>query len=269
MSQYRKAHIWTVDKLDFLEAYIPQFQLATKSALNTYYVDGFAGEGINQIELQQRNGSPLIALNTDKPFSGYYFIEKKKRAYQALEERIQRHPLAERVTLYNDDFNHITGEILPKIPSRAPTFFFLDPEGLELEWNSVVQISKRTKADIFVLVSASGVTRNIDLNTTHETITRFFGDVAWKDELTKFEKGLFPPQTKKFEVFTNLYVQRLNLLGFQHVDHFLIAKNSKNASLHALIFAIKSDKPSAALKIANKVLQNIKARNQISLFKPE
>jgi three-Cys-motif partner protein len=264
---FRGGHIWTADKLKFLENYIPAFKKATQRAFNTHYVDGFAGPGINNIEGKEHQGSPLIALNTNPPFTKYFFVEQDKRAYSALEQRVKAHQHTTLVSLFNKNFNTAVGKILAKIPDLSPTLFFLDPEGLELEWQTLQLISHRTKADIFILISSSGVNRNVDIPSMHDRITHFYGTEEWKEILRKFDTKGYPAGTTRFEAFTNFYVQRLNQIGFTNAEEFLIARNDKNVPLHALVFAVKSDKGEApALRIAKKVLENLKSSNQDRLF---
>jgi three-Cys-motif partner protein len=264
---FRKGHIWTADKLEFLENYIPEFKKATKKALNTHYVDGFAGPGVNSIEGKERQGSPLIALNTEPSFTKYFFVEKKKQIFGALEQRVRTNKNASLVTTFNGDFNTLAPEILNRIPDLSPTLFFLDPEGLDLEWSTMELISRRTKADIFLLISGSGVIRNVQKPSNHDSITRFYGTDQWKKILEKLRRGDYPTDTKQFEAFTDFYVERLNQIGFTNAQQFLIARNSKNVALHALVFAVKSNKGEApALRIAEKVLENLKRGNQDGLF---
>lgn len=264
---FRRGHVWTADKLEFLENYIPAFKKATLKAISTHYVDGFAGPGINHIEGKKQKGSPLIALDTNPSFTKYFFVEQDKLAYLALENIVKSHQNADSVSLFNNDFNIVANQILSKIPDLSPTLFFLDPEGLELEWKTVELISHRTKADLFILISSSGVNRNVHDLAMHDRISRFYGTEEWKEVLKRFDDRDYPVGTTRFEVFTNLYVERLNKLGFTNSREFLIARNDKNVPLHALVFAVKSNKGEApALKIAESVLKNLKSGNQGSLF---
>lgn len=263
----RKAHIWTADKLDFLERYIPAFSTATTGAHNRFYVDGFAGPGKNLIEGENlRDGSPLIALNSNSNFDKYYLVERKLENFRTLREQVTEHPLIDRVELHQADFNQIVRRIVAKIPDRAPTLFLLDPEGLELEFATVKSISTRSKADVFILISGSGVIRNVNRPESEDVLNRFFGSERWKEVRDRHACGEYPTGTRAFEAFTDLYLEQLRELGFNIVDQFLIAKNKNNVALHALVFAVKSDKPKAALNIAGSILRNLPTRTQGSLF---
>lgn len=247
--EHRKAHQWTADKLDFIEKYIPAFVKATKRATKRYYVDGFAGPGINEFEDgSKRRGSPLIALDQED-FTHIFFVEKDADAFEALQEKVAAHPNSGKVTLYNDDFNEVLPGILRQIEEHSPTIFLLDPEGLELEWRSVEAIAQREKADLFILISASGVLRNLENEHAFQTLTAFFGDESWKtiDEFKKVGMG-------RYHAIVDLYIEKLKALGLTVAKYVITAHTSKNVKLHSLVFAAKND---VAIRIAEHVLEKL------------
>jgi len=258
----RQAHYWTANKLDFLESYIPAFVKATQQARARYYVDGFSGPGTNDISGVKRNGSPLIAVNVTEPCTRYFFVERRKALFKELTQHVAGHPRESSVELMQGDFNELADDILSRIPSFAPCLFFLDPEGLELRFDTVVRISKRAKADLFILISGFGVIRNVMKPEVAATLTQFFGDDSWKPLYERYQGGELPVGTKAFEAFTDLYIEKLVGLGFRVSKEYLVARNSKNAALHSLVFAIKSDKPQAALRIAPDILRKLQSGMQ-------
>lgn len=268
---HRKGHIWTESKLDFLEAYLPAFQKACKklwrdSHSSTCYVDGFAGPGKNVIGGSTRNGSPLVALAVTPPFERYFFVEKKVAEHRQLNQELSSPEYAvlkPRIDLRRGNFNAEIDDILGKIEPWRPTFFFLDPEGLELEWSTVEKIGQRAKADLFILVSGGGVLRASAQGLTlahHETVTKFYGNEEWRTRLSGDAIDTSTPAgQKRFERAIELYVEGLNRLGFVHVDIFLLATNSRNADLHALVFASKN---ATANKIARHVIKTVNAKKK-------
>jgi three-Cys-motif partner protein len=253
---------WTVDKLEFLEKYLPAFVFACKKVIragfDVHYVDGFSGSGLNEIEGQERLGSALIALN--QGFSKFHFVEKKDTNFLQLSERVKNHGKFQQVqSLIHGDFNAAVDEILAKIDSRAPTFFLLDPTGLHLDWQTMAKIGARAKADVFVLVSASGVIRNVQ---NQDTITQFFGTDEWK-KLLDVREAPEEIGKSKFSRFLDFYAQRLETLGFTLVEQHLIARNSTGAAMHGFIFASKHH---AAQNIAKDVLEKLTSRGQDNLF---
>ncbi|WP_216327768.1 three-Cys-motif partner protein TcmP [Deinococcus aestuarii] len=261
----RKGHIWTASKLDFLEEYLPAFQLACQAFWrsghsNTYYVDGFAGPGQNTINSQIRAGSPLIAAHITPPFKHYFLVEAKMAAHAQLLQNLGEPGLAAvrpQIDVRRGNFNQEVDSILAQLRGGLPAFFFLDPEGLELEWETVRKIGQRARADLFILISGSGVLRCSapSMPGHHDSVTRFYGHERWRQVLhgealdTASQAG-----KKRFETAVELYVEGLTGLGFTHVDQFLIATNSRNADLHALVFASKNG---TAVKIARHVLKKL------------
>lgn len=244
-------------------------------------MDGFSGPGLNEHEGTTLQGSPLIALDVARPFTKYFFCEKKKTLFTSLKEQVEQHPLKDRVVLYNADFNEVVDLILPQIHPAAPTFFFLDPEGLELKWDTVKKIGQRDKADIFILISSMGVIRadglissatqthdsgmdalfhdvldpgkqkKFGIQATEKAIDDFFGASLWRETISQVEKGLLTKS--KFEALTDLYVERMKELGLQDVENRLIATNIRNSNLHSLVFLAKNE-------VANRIATNILSR---------
>ncbi|ASN81745.1 three-Cys-motif partner protein TcmP [Deinococcus ficus] len=274
---HRRGHVWTASKLDFLEKYLPAFQRVCKQwwrenegHANTYYVDGFAGSGRNDFGEESRLGSPLVALSITPAFKRYFLVEWKSKNVKLLEQELA-HPdfdqLRPRVDLCHGDINSEIDRILHSIRDGHPTFFFLDPEGMELEWRTVEKIGQRQRADLFILISASGAVRGAspDRPDMHERITSFYGHERWREIA---ERDRIPGRSgqQAFEDYLTLYLEGLRGLGFTHVDKFLIASNSKNVAMHGLVFAAKND---VAIKIATSQIEKlIKARKgtQPTLF---
>lgn len=257
---HRSGQIWTLSKLDFLEKYLPAFNKASKRAGKTFYVDGFAGPGTNQIGKEVRAGSPLIALNTKPAFTHYFLVEKDKKTFTSLENRVRQHALHQYTTLFQADFNDVIEPILEELPKYAPTFFLLDPEGLELAWSTMEKIGKRNKADVFVLISGSGVARNLQ---HPQLLTRFFGDDSWQYIRERRERGDFGVDVKDDEAYTRHYVERLQTLGFGHTKYFLVASTRTQRVLHAWTFVAKHD---IAIKIASEVMSKLSSGSQGRLF---
>ncbi|WP_158680074.1 three-Cys-motif partner protein TcmP [Deinococcus sp. NW-56] len=267
---HRKGHVWTAGKLDFLERYLPAFQLACKQFWptesepehsNTYYVDGFSGPGTNQIGSSVRRGSPLIAASVNPPFRKAYFVEKMVQPYRQLVENLQTPELSDRsdrIEVTRGDFNALVDQILASRRPGLPTFFFLDPEGLELEWSTVEKIGRAGRADLFILISAGGVTRCAGSPPTHGSVTRFYGHEDWRPIADHMDPDHVIGQSK-FDAFVQLYLKGLRGLGFDHVERYLVAKNSQNSSMHALVFAAKNR---TALKIAEDILRKIEHEQQ-------
>lgn len=127
------------------------------------YIDIFAGPGKNQVRDTNEVllGSPLLALTTQHPFTGYYFIDKDPSNTAALEARAMASGLGDQVKIRTGDSNNLVDWIvgdLSKAPSQALNLAFLDPEGLELHWQTVARLASVWKMDLIINYPRSGLT---------------------------------------------------------------------------------------------------------------
>lgn len=199
-------------------------------------------------------------------------VEGKKKNFVQLQAELatpEFQAVVQQVDVRHGDFNVEVDSILHSIRDGAPAFFFLDPEGLELEWQTVEKITRRGRVDLFILISGMGVVRCASPRSeiTHDAVTRFYGHERWRAMFNDDESDLQSAKgQKRFELAVELYLEGLRGLGYTHVDQFLIATNSRNADLHALVFASRND---VAIKIATsqikKLIRERKGQQQ-SLF---
>lgn len=91
----RPAGSWAKGKLDYLARYIAVFETSMwqKWPIRNY-VDLLAGPGKNQIRETGEAvlGSPLLALTTSHPFTGYFFVDLASANAQALTQRCSASP---------------------------------------------------------------------------------------------------------------------------------------------------------------------------------
>lgn len=252
----RPAKPWTAVKLDYLARYLAMFTTAMRErpwrALN--YIDLFAGSGKCQGENNDISlGSPLLALATPKPFDHYFFVDLDSSNIQALQQRCQSSPYADRVQYFTEDCNAAVHQIAEEIqcldshylPGRwsCLNLVFLDPYGLEVQWETVKTLAQ-LRTDLIIHYSQMGIQRNMpkDIdNPTETVIDRFFGTRAWRE--------IYRQEYNKSGLYGELisfYKQNLCALGYVEVkseDELLrvpLMHNTKNATLYGLIFASKS-----------------------------
>ena len=86
----RKAGVWAFEKLDYLSRYVSVFEASMRDKWQVRnYVDLLAGPGKNRIRGTDTVllGSPLLALTTKYPFTGYHFVEFAQGNAEALRQR--------------------------------------------------------------------------------------------------------------------------------------------------------------------------------------
>jgi three-Cys-motif partner protein len=194
--QIRSFGKWTKEKLHYLERYINMFETSMRQMrwCARCYIDPFAGKGKYRIENQKDVflGSPLIALTTKHPFTHYFFVDLDQENISVLQERCSAVPKITK-RFFIGDANQKVNEIVAQIKSiernrpkgtwSSLNLAFLDPDGLELEWQTISTLATVTKMDLIIHYSQSGLTRNFDnyVHAEEETIIdRFFGDLEWR-----------------------------------------------------------------------------------------
>lgn len=256
----RPSGVWAKDKLFYLKKYVDTFEtsMRKKPWRRRIFIDLFSGPGKCMVENTHEFllGSPLLALTTEYPFTDYYFVDMDDDNISSLRTRSAATRVQqEKINCWTGDANKKVFDIVSAIKKIDSEFIvgawpslnlvFLDPEGLELEWNTVAELAKVNRMDLIIHYSQQGIKRMADraLESPKELIIdKFFGDKEWrnvyaacKDDATGIHRPLI-----------DYYKSKLIKLGYNEVkdDEEVWAeplmKNSKNAPLYRLLFASKS-----------------------------
>jgi len=118
-----------------LARYVNVFETAMRNKW-TYrnYIDLMSGPGKDRVR-ESNNillGSPLIALTTPHPFTGYFFVDLFDENTRSLSQRCSASIHASRVSIKTGDCNVEVGGIvaqLKKTERNSLNLAFLDPEG--------------------------------------------------------------------------------------------------------------------------------------------
>ncbi len=223
------------------------------------YIDLFAGPGKSRIRENEQIvlGSPLIALTTSKPFTDYIFVDLSNENISALRTRCQsRSDLINMQYLVGDSntlVKSVVDEILEKdrpAQEKWPSInlALLDPEGLELEWQTVATIAQIKKVDLIIHYSQFGLTRNMENFARLEESTiidKFFGDEYWRN----IYESLRRQNASNARIHRDLidyYKSKLANLGYVSFNEQgsesepLIRNAQNNAPLYRLLFASKN-----------------------------
>jgi len=241
----RVAQSWTEEKLIILESYLDAFADATKGAGGWYALDLFAGPGLNWSEIRnaERDSSPIIALKAGKPQAiQVVAAESHPKAFQALRHRTAAY--RDRIRLFNGDANELISQMLASIPKKAPTFAFLDPEGSELDWQTIKAVSDHKRGHspnkIEQLILFPTDTGFMRLTPDYpDKVTRIFGHEEWRPIYERRQAGNSTPDQARTE-YVALYGEGLRSLGYATVLDRQILK-SNGQPMYFLIFA--SDHP--------------------------
>jgi three-Cys-motif partner protein len=245
---------WAVEKLDYLHRLISVFEKSMRKLWSfRNYIDLLAGPGKNYVRQTKQVllGSPLIALLTEFPFTGYYFIDNDPRNTQALQERCKASPLVNNVNIMTGDCNVLVDQVVKELKlneNRSLNLAFLDPEGLELCWKTVAKLASVWKMDLVINYPQGGLNRmmaNVYQSPRETQVDLFFGTQEWRRIYTKYRNQ---HKSGLHRELIDLYQSQLQMLGYIEVKRGeediryepLIRNTQRNAPLYRLIFASKS-----------------------------
>lgn len=258
---------WSVDKLDLLQKYLRAYLQVFKNQMwckGYEYIDGFAGTGKPKSRDEQKyiDGSPRIALGLTPPFTKYHFIESSSWRLKKL-ERLKKEYTNRDIEIYPGDCNEILrANIVPSLPHQSfkRAIAFLDPFGMQLEWETLQRLAETRTIEVFFNFSVMAINRNVrrrrkeDISqTVKEQMDRFWGTEDWLAELYEQELTLFGKETVRIrqsgKELGQRFRRRLQEL-FPHCTVPVLMTNSKNAPLYCLIFA---GHKTTGTKIANDI----------------
>jgi three-Cys-motif partner protein len=245
---------WVKEKLFFLERYLHMFciTMSGKPWRAVNYIDLFAGPGKCRVKDDGRIhlGSPLLALTAPRPFTNYFFADCDIESVEVLKQRCGTSPFSDKIRYYVGDSNVRVREMVDLIQQvdaeyrsgewSSLNLAFLDPEGLELHWETVATLAE-VRTDLIIHYSQMGITRNapIYVEQSGETVVDlFFGGEGWRD--------IYRPARSPAHLL-EYYTDNLRQIGYEEVrrddelwDAPLIRSTEKRAPLYRLLFASKS-----------------------------
>lgn len=237
----RRSGKWTKKKVDILTRYIVTSTTAMKNKWRRrIYIDLQAGPGKNYLPTNREVflGSPLLALVQGAGFTDYWFVEQNKQYAAALHRRCQGKSYEYLIRILTEDCNVAVDQIVREVGRIGNTLslVFLDPEGLELRWDTVLKLAS-LRADIIINFSIMGLRRYADQALTLPPQTRadrFFGTTAWRG-IPRNPDGTMPGHQ-----WIEFYQERLRVLGYSWgtAESF---KNRRQGELYRLLFASKHD----------------------------
>jgi len=177
---------WALLKLAIFAFYADVYTSIIKARFSqTYYLDLFAGPGLNKINETGDLilGSPLLADRVPKQgkkFDGMILIEKSREDANALRKLLPNAEVLHRDV--NKDGLEIALKSIPQNPA-CPVLAFVDPEGLEIQWSTLESLLK-IWSDVMINYQPTSVRRVIgSLKNTpslENSLNRYFGGNQWK-----------------------------------------------------------------------------------------
>jgi len=250
--------IWSEIKLEIIKKYASAFTTIMKNqswCSGYVYIDAFAGAGVNISRRTSEfiSGSPLNALEIENPFTEYHFIDIDRVKAEALEILTQE---KSGIRIYPEDCNEaLLRKIFPSLQyeSKKRALCVLDPYGLHLRWETIMEAAKLKTTEIFLNFPLMDMNRNVlhkDLLSADpdqiERMNRFCGSEEWQGILYGEDKQmrLFGDTYRTKIVDSNIRLgdwfrkERLEkAAGFRFVPEPVLMRNSKGGPLFFLFFA--------------------------------
>ena len=245
------------------------------------YIDAFAGTGyrtyrqdadsdelmfpeIAEQEVQRfLDGSARIALQVQPKFQNYILIEKDDNRFAELEKLKVEFP-SDDIELIQSDTNEYLNDLCGKDWRRHRAVLFLDPYGMEVEWQTVTAIDLWILFLLGIAVNRL-LKRDGDVDTTvRHKLDRFFGTTDWYDTFyeiasspTLFGEEMVVQKISDFQSIAQYFVQRLQTVFTGVANNPLPLYNSKNNPLYLLCFAAGNPKGAPiAVNIAQNILES-------------
>jgi three-Cys-motif partner protein len=248
---------WTEVKLQILGDYLDRFLTACQSQREVVYLDAFAGEGegLSRVTSKVFQGSALRALeavgHNGHRFTRLRYFERESKA-AALEARLRADYPGRDIRVYGGDCNSRLRDALDGLRDVrwAPTFAFLDPDGLEVDWRTLEMLAahkrgSKYKTELWMLFASPAPMRVLGLRNpitadAAAQITRLFGTTAWRPIHVLRRAGALSAEEARDE-FVNLMRWRLESdLGYART-HPLHLKSERGVPLYHMIFATDSE----------------------------
>jgi three-Cys-motif partner protein len=289
---------WTDEKLERVRKYLAAYTtIMSKQRFRIAYVDAFAGTGYRSLRHEENpdelmfpeiaeqesqqflDGSARIALRVDPRFHKYIFIENDEKRFRELERLRKEFPAVQSdIILVNADANAYLQDWCENHKwAKHRAVLFLDPYGMEVEWQTIEAVAKTQAIDLWLLFPL-GIAVNRLLRKDGQIdpvmrakLDRLFGATDWYEVFYRTIKrqGLFGEETRiekvgGFDAIAAYFVRRLKTVFASVAENPLPLYNSRNNPLYLLCFA--AGNPRGALT-AVKIAQNIlKKKNKVKAW---
>jgi len=259
---------WTKEKLTIIQKYLSFYVNALKNTkCKKIYIDAFAGSGKTLLkDGKEVDGSAIISLSLD--FDHYYFIELDTERLNNLSNLIdERYPEKKsKVTIINGDCNDKLVTLLQSLTKYQRGVMFLDPYAMELDWSILEEANKTGVLDIWYLFPINAVSRQMPItgkvtDKMIEKLNLIFGTDKWLENLYYEDPQISIFEDKKmkrhnFEKLVEFVLLQLNNLFAYVSPKSKLLKNSNNAPMFLLCFAMTNNSPKA-IGLGSKVVNDI------------
>ncbi|MEQ8313681.1 MAG: three-Cys-motif partner protein TcmP [Gammaproteobacteria bacterium] len=273
--------VWTRVKLDILEKYLHAYTTALGSQnFVLHYADAFAGTGehnqkspedqLNLIAPDDFLGSVKTALNIEPGFHKYHFNDLNKE-FAADLQQIKLEHREKSIEVSQQDANEFVREFCSSLKKNDRAVLFLDPFSSQLNWETLREVAKTEKVDLWLLFPISVIVRMTP--TTEDRIRP-----EWSKKLNillgtqEWQKALYAEKKKPLieDLFGNNDTNTKERINVDELEQWIsdrlgelfayVAKpvplKNRNTTLFLFYFAVSNRSPKA-IALANRVVNYI------------
>lgn len=214
-------------------------------------------------------------MKTEPPFNKYVFIDRRKKRCDDLEALRDEFPhLAADILIHQGDANETIIKVCEGSWSGRRAALFLDPYGMQVEWNTITAVASTKAIDMFLLFPLGiGVNRLLTKDGKippgwRNRLNLLLGNEDWFDEFYSYQPGatsLFDDTAEERLVKASTatigkyFNDRLRTIFAAVADNPLVLTNSRGCPLYLLCFAAGNPKGSEiAVRIADHILGKAK-----------
>lgn len=155
---------------------------------NINYVDCFGGCGkYFGKDGKIFYGSPVLATEIISDCglaskAGLVVIEKKKKYAENLDKIFRDLNLNPAPKIINKEFEEVINKDLWNIKGNtAPTFFFVDPFGLNVKMSTLKFMMETKNSEVLLNFMYDGVVRNLEVEQAKDVLTNLYGSTEWEN----------------------------------------------------------------------------------------
>ena len=245
---------WTRNKLEILTGYLEAFNSAAQRSPHRIYLDLMAGqpENVYRDTGDRFDGSPLIAMKTNPPFTRLRFCELGPVATSleaALRTQFPRDD--DRYRVIHGDCNVTIDATLAQLAPfrRAPTFAFIDQQAAEVHWETIEKVAafrqnpENRKTEIWMLMSPTMIARGVrgtNAEAFIERVTRLYGDDDWKRiQAALWRRDITAPEYRA-EMVNLMQIKLEYELGYKY-SHRIPMQMHNKVTIFDMVFASDHD----------------------------
>jgi len=231
----RRVGSWAEEKLFYLARYIDIFNKGMQYKWpRRAYIELFAASGrVMMDDERELDGSAMLALNTEVPFTHHFFNDLEPLAIDSLKRRVG--DTAALVAYETRDCNDAARLFRSKLPPDSLDLLFIDPTNWQIQFDTIVELTKGRRMDLVMTFHVGGMKRAVD--SAPRSLDDFFGTSDWK---SAYQASLSAGLRQGGRILLDCYEQQLRKIGYEWVVDDLTIRNTKNVSLYHLIFASKN-----------------------------